>query len=134
MPLLCLNRKVLQGEPSTSLSFLLLPLSSPFLSFLSIRTHDAQTQSRQHVLIHTGEKLYRGTEMVDGRPRPIGLKSAGVKQRVHGVAEDASDGNVYVTLRSDGGEVASDEYGCRERDRGRRDLPNSSRRGGRWWW
>ena len=72
------------------------------------------------VTLDTGEKLYRATEMVDGRPVPIGWTSAGVKQRVHGVA-DADDGNVYVTLRTDG-EVESDKYGCRERDQNRRDC------------
>ena len=76
--------------------------------------------------LDTGEKLYRATEMVDGRPVPIGWTSAGVKQRVHGVA-DADDGNVYVTLRTDG-EVESDKYGCRERDQNRRDLPSRKSR------
>ena len=72
--------------------------------------------------IDTGEKLYRGTEMVDGKPKPIGWVSAGVKQRVHEVAEES--GRVYVTLNAEGF-VASDKYGCRERDQGRSDMRSS---------
>ena len=75
------------------------------------------------VTIDTGEKLYRGTEMVDGKIKPIGWMSAGVKQRVHKI-DEGSDGNIYVTLGSEG-VVASDKYGCRERDQGRGDMRSS---------
>lgn len=66
------------------------------------------------VTLATGEKLYRATEMQDGKLVPIGWRSAGRRQRVHGVVERGGD--VFVRLSTDPAPLESDKYACRERE------------------
>ena len=65
------------------------------------------------VTLATGEKLYRATEMVDGKLVPLGWRSAGRRQRVH--AAEERGGGVWVQLDGDRTPLESDKYACRER-------------------
>ena len=61
------------------------------------------------VTVDTGEKLYRSTELVDGKLVPAGWKSVGARQRVHAVKEVPGDG-VFVSLHPGGPPCDSDSY------------------------
>ncbi|KAK3280624.1 hypothetical protein CYMTET_11536 [Cymbomonas tetramitiformis] len=59
------------------------------------------------ITLETGEKLYQGVQMKDGKMVPGKWQSVGQKQRTHVVVERA-DG-IFVQLKQDG-KVESDEY------------------------